>query len=173
MKYCMFVVAMLFAANVASAANGDLIVNGNLGVGTNTPAAKAEVNGNMIVDGNLGVGTVAPSEKAEINGNLKVDGNLCVGGNCPSADQNVNGNLCVGGNCTSTLHVSGGLYGHCVAGSIYDYQAAVSPAYSVIVPTSWGSAWACKCPEGYTLMHIGNITTQYVSNVKSYVCRKN
>jgi hypothetical protein len=45
------------------AANGDLIVNGNLGVGTTTPAAKAEINGNLKVDG-----------ITTVNGNLNVGG---------------------------------------------------------------------------------------------------
>lgn len=64
------------------AANGDLIVNGNLSVGTNTPTAKAEIKGNMIVDGNtttngsavvngsLGVGTETPQTKLDINGDV-------------------------------------------------------------------------------------------------------
>jgi len=71
--------AVFFTTGILHAANGDLIVNGNLGVGTPTPAGKAEINGNMIVDGKLGVGTPTPTEKAEINGNLVVNGGLNVG----------------------------------------------------------------------------------------------
>lgn len=170
MKYRVFVIAMIFAANVASAANGDLIVNGNLGVGTNTPAAKAEVNGNMIVDGNLGVGTSAPSEKAEINGNLKVDGNLCVGGNCPSTDQNINGNLCVGGKCTSTLHVSGGLYGYCITQAGYYGPICITqknPASCVQLSTVVSN---CSCPSDYNLVQIGENTA---GPHKYYACFKN
>ena len=36
-------------SGILYAANGDLIVNGNLGVGTSSPASKAEVNGNLKV----------------------------------------------------------------------------------------------------------------------------
>lgn len=50
------------------AANGDLIVNGNLGVGTSTPAGKAEINGSMIVDGNVGIGTSSPGQALTVNG---------------------------------------------------------------------------------------------------------
>ena len=141
------------------AADGDLIVNGNLGVGTSTPQGKAEVNGNMIVDGdtttkgnattngntivngNLGVGTATPTEKAEVNGNLKV-----------------NGNLCVGDKCTSSLHVSGGLYGLCqFLGSTVTY----SPAYR----DSYGG---CACPAGYT-----RVTTYLNGFASIYSCYKN
>jgi hypothetical protein len=130
------VVAVLFLViGNGYAANGDLIVNGNLGVGTTTPQGKVEVNGNMIVDGNLGVGTTTPSEKAEVNGNLKV-----------------NGNLCVGGNCTNSLQVSGGLYGWCSKIQLSCVEAK-SPASCV--PTGYGTIMACSCPSGYTTVQVG------------------
>lgn len=51
-----------FMTGIVYAADGDLIVNGKLGVGT-TPTEKTEINGNLKVSGNLAVsGTVtAPS----------------------------------------------------------------------------------------------------------------
>jgi microcystin-dependent protein len=62
---------LLFNAGILYAANGDLIVNGNLGVGTSAPASKAEVNGNMVVDGNLGVGTSTPAQKLSVAGTIQ------------------------------------------------------------------------------------------------------
>lgn len=50
------VVVAMFASGVCFAA-GDLIVNGNLGVGTPNPAAKAEINGDMMVSGQISVGS--------------------------------------------------------------------------------------------------------------------
>lgn len=156
------------------AANGDLIVNGNLGVGTATPAGKAEVNGNMIVDGNLGVGTTAPTGKAEINGtavidgdttmkgNATINGNVGVGTTAPTQKLEVNGNVkatgvCIGGGCTSTLHVSGGLYGFCTYcmfgnGNILIKTDAHSPAYCTV----GNSGGICTCPAGYTITSISN-----------------
>lgn len=84
------VLAVLFlCTGILYAGNGDLIVNGNLGVGTTTPQGKAEVNGNMtidgdttmkgntttngntIVNGNLGVGTATPGQKLSVVGTIE------------------------------------------------------------------------------------------------------
>jgi hypothetical protein len=134
------VLALLFMSGNLYAANGDLIVNGNLGVGT---------------------GTTAPTEKAEIKGNMKVDGTITSGG------QTVNGNLCVGGNCTSTLHVSGGLYGHCKYSS-GGCQEALNPAYC----SSPYGAPACTCPSGYTMVTTSVVSSGYLY-VYYYACYKN
>ncbi|WP_298269788.1 hypothetical protein [Geobacter sp.] len=48
---------ILIAATNLYAANGDLVVNGNLGVGTTTPAAKIDVNGNVQLSGNYNITT--------------------------------------------------------------------------------------------------------------------
>ena len=107
MNLRVLMVAIVFAVlflitGILHAGNGDLIVNGNLGVGT---------------------GTTAPTEKAEIKGNMKVDGTITSGGHT------VNGNLCVGGNCTNSLHVSGGLYGYCFRSSYVSCGGQKSPAF--------------------------------------------
>lgn len=47
----------LLCLNYAYAANGNLIVNGNLGVGVHNPQDKAEINGNLTVNGNVKVGS--------------------------------------------------------------------------------------------------------------------
>jgi len=144
--------ALFLVTGILYAADGDLIVNGNLGVGTSTPAAKAEVNGNMVVDGNLGVGTKTPSEKAEVNGNLKVSGTVTSGG------QTVNGNLCVGGNCTNSLHVSGGVYGYCAGDGTISPPTLRPPAtYTKNVY----SIYFCTCPAGYTVYKIGSVITNW------------
>jgi hypothetical protein len=49
---------------ISYAANGDLIVNGNLGVGTSALGAKADINGNLKVNG-----TVTSSENENTTGN--------------------------------------------------------------------------------------------------------
>lgn len=70
LKVLMIVVvaAIFLFTGILYAANGDLIVNGNLGVGTSTPTGKAEINGNMIVDGNVGIGTSSPGQPLTVNG---------------------------------------------------------------------------------------------------------
>jgi hypothetical protein len=49
------------------------------------------VEGDLNVDGNLGVGTPTPSEKLEVNGNVKVNGTLTVTGNVALPNQTVGG----------------------------------------------------------------------------------
>jgi hypothetical protein len=50
-KIIVLVMGFLLIAMNAFAANGDLIVDGNLGVGTTTPGAKVEVSGNIKLSG--------------------------------------------------------------------------------------------------------------------------
>ena len=71
--------SFLIAASL-HAANGDLIVDGNLGVGTPTPAEKAEISGNAVVSGNMKAGTATVTDNAEVGGNLAVSGDLMVSG---------------------------------------------------------------------------------------------
>jgi hypothetical protein len=118
-----------------------ILVVGLLLLGANVYAA----SGDLIVNGNLGVGTSTPSQKAEINGNLKVDGSLCVGSSC-----------------TSTLHVSGGLYGYCLMGVS---QGLLSPAY-----LRYGAYGDCLCPAGYTLIQLG---IQATDGYQIWSCYKN
>lgn len=47
------VMVLLSIGNTLYAANGDLIVNGNLGVGTNTPNTKLHVNGDIKSEGSI------------------------------------------------------------------------------------------------------------------------
>ncbi len=194
-----FVMSFLITG-ILYAGNGDLIVNGNLGVGTSTPAAKAEVNGDMIVDGsstvkgntttngntttvgntivngNLGVGTSTPAGKAEVNGNMIVDGNLGVGTTTPTQKLDVNGKvkgtgLCIGSNCTTTLHVSGGLYGICeiISNSCGTVKSPSSCAVEHPSPLVYTAT--CSCPTGYTVIRTGGDPTT-VAPVY-YSCYKN
>lgn len=109
------------------------------------------VGGNATVNGNLGVGTTTPTQKVEVNGNVKATG------------------LCIGTSCTSTLHVSGGLYGFC---KIYGVTCN-----NVKSPATCASA-VCACPSGYTLVQLG--AWGIVNNDgyddyfhKTFVCYKN
>ena len=158
--------AMLFLiTGIVYAANGDLIVNGNLGVGTSTPAEKAQINGNMIVDGNLGVGTTTPQEKADVNGNMAVSGNM-----------NVNGNIGVGTTTpTKKLHVEGDAYisGE-ISGATYGYGGMYSTSACYGCRSKNPYTAGCSCPPGFTAQWLqqfpeGNCGW-YTGNM--YVCNK-
>lgn len=116
------VLAVLFMSGDLYAANGDLIVNGNLGVGTGTamPAGKAEVNGNMIVDGNLGVGTTTPQTKLDVNGGVHFDPNTT----WTSAEY--------GGSMLGQT-VNLGYHSFCALGSIYILHKDNTSEYSDVV----------------------------------------
>ena len=138
------------------AANGDLIVNGNLGVGTTTaPKEKAEINGNMIVNGNVGIGTTAPTKKLHVEG-----------------DAQISGQLCVGSDCTNTLHVSGGLYGHCTtSGTAYTAPVGCANPISPSFCTTVYGYVSCACPTGYSMVTLGWSDGSFVK--AHYSCLKN
>lgn len=50
-KLCLMVAVLMSIGNILYAANGDLLVNGNLGVGTTSPNARLDIRGPGIVDG--------------------------------------------------------------------------------------------------------------------------
>ena len=61
-KMFALLLVILWNSTLLYAADGDLIVNGNLGAGTTTPAEKLDVNGNAKVAGSLGIqGTAVDS----------------------------------------------------------------------------------------------------------------
>jgi hypothetical protein len=58
----------LFTGVLYALSNGNLIVNGNLGVGTTSePQNRAEIGGSMTVDGDVGIGTTAPTAKLHLS----------------------------------------------------------------------------------------------------------
>jgi hypothetical protein len=83
---------LFFITGIASAANGDLIVNGNLGDGSSKPEGKAGAKGVRISDTIHGVGTTSPGEKTEISGKMGVDGDPGVGTTTPAEKSEKNGN---------------------------------------------------------------------------------
>jgi len=163
-------ISFLFTG-VLYAANGDLIVNGNLGVGTTTPAAKAEVNGNMIVGGTLtvqgnlvtngsttlGGSTTTMTGNAIVNGNSIVNGNLGVGTSTPAAKAQINGNAIVNGNLgvgTSTPTQKLDVNGKVKATGYYSGSSA-GLTVSVSAACPWGQSGAV------TLTFTGGILTGY------------
>lgn len=64
---------LLLPAGFALAANGDLMVNGNLTVGTENQPSRAEINGAVIVNGNIGINTPEPQSKLDVNGGIRID----------------------------------------------------------------------------------------------------
>ncbi len=84
--------SIVFGATNAVASGSNTVVewgrfdgNGNLGIGTSTPAQKLDVNGNTTVSGNsyvsgnVGIGTTTPTQKLDVNGNTTVSGNVGIG----------------------------------------------------------------------------------------------
>ncbi len=57
-KVLVLVIGLLLVGINGFAADGDLIVNGNVGVGTTTPSEKLEVNGNVKASGFVGPGII-------------------------------------------------------------------------------------------------------------------
>jgi hypothetical protein len=78
---------------IVYAGNGDLIVNGNLGVGTSTPGAKAEVNGSLKVDGTVTNNGETVNGSSTVTNNLTVNGNVGIGTTSPQAKLHVNGDF--------------------------------------------------------------------------------
>lgn len=85
-------ISLFFCVGFVFAGNGDLIVNGNLGVETSTPEGKPEVKGLRNSDRYFGVDTPSPAEKAEINDKTAVDGNSGVDTKTPAEKSEINGN---------------------------------------------------------------------------------
>jgi hypothetical protein len=85
-------------ANKLSVA-GNTDVSGNVGVGTTTPANKLSVVGNADFSGNVGVGTVTPANKLSVTGNADFSGNVGIGTTNPA------GKLQVAGGATPALRL--------------------------------------------------------------------
>jgi hypothetical protein len=83
MKTISFCLALLMHTTLLYAADGDLIVNGKLGVGSTNPSYKLEISGNAGSLGLLGIPTVAPGNNwAVFAGN--------VGGYMPPSSRGLN-----------------------------------------------------------------------------------
>lgn len=134
-------IATLYAVNllitgIVHAGNGDLIVQGSLGVGTQ-PSTKAEVNGNLKVNGTItSTGATISSTGTTINGTISSKGET-VNGN-----SSVTGTLSVGNKVILSGTISGGTFGF---GGMYSYNAS-DGACNVAHPFTN----ACNCPLGHT-----------------------
>ncbi|MDB9428692.1 tail fiber domain-containing protein, partial [Microcystis aeruginosa CS-555/01A07] len=90
---------------------------GNVGIGTNTPAAKLHVNGgNAVISGSVGIGITNPTAKLHVDGgDAVISGNVGIGITNPAAKLHVNGgNAVISGsvgigttNPAAKLHVNG------------------------------------------------------------------
>ncbi|HKY28867.1 MAG TPA: hypothetical protein VJM12_13090, partial [Pyrinomonadaceae bacterium] len=67
--------------------------DGNVGIGTATPANKLSVTGNADVSGNVGIGTTKPANKLSVTGNADISGNVGIGAPSPSEKLHVNGTI--------------------------------------------------------------------------------
>jgi len=132
------------------AANGDLIVNGNLGVGTASPESKAEINGNMKVDGNMTVqGNLVTSSTSTLGGNTAITGNLVTTGTTTiGGNATITGNLITNG--TTTLNGNLGINGT-VKTSNTDQKINVTGGIKV-TGSSFYVATMSSCPSGDTLV---------------------
>jgi len=61
-----------------------LTSNGNIGMGTTTPANNLEVAGTAQIDGYLGIGTATPANQLEVAGTAQIDGYLGIGTATPA-----------------------------------------------------------------------------------------
>jgi hypothetical protein len=88
------------------------IKNGNVGINEVAPNEKLDVNGNLRVQGNLGVGAFPALEKFHVaGGNMRVDGNMAIGGSPTQERLYVNGgnariNGKIGVNCAPSTNYS-------------------------------------------------------------------
>lgn len=154
-------ISLFCILDCAYAANGDLMVDGNLTVGKppepNDPApvpppVKAEIYGGMVVDGNLGVGIEAPTEKAEIGGNLKVTGTIINNG------ETVNGNVVVNGTIRGATYGFGGMYS---TSSCYGCRSANPFTQNCSCPPGFTAQWLQQFPEGNCGWYTGNMYVCY------------
>jgi len=135
---------LLLLSGILYAANGDLMVNGNLGVGvTGTPAGKAEVNGNMVVDGNLGVGTPTPAQKLSVAGTI----------------QSTTGGIMYPDGTTQTTAAQPSTAGQLV----WDYTVTGSAATSLTSPTLDGNAHGGYELEAY-FVNAGSASIRLYAN---------
>lgn len=168
-------VAALFVFTGSLYAAGDLIVNGNLGVGTPTPAAKAEINGSMKVDSDMAVqgnlvtnGTTSLGGNTTVNGSTVVNGNLLVstgtttlGGSTTTMTGNavVNGQLSVG---TQGVKFSDGTVLTTTKTLVWDYTVTAATT-TVTISNLDGNAHG-----GYELEFIIENTTGSASDYRLY-----
>jgi hypothetical protein len=65
--------------------DGNVYIQGNLGIGTTAPSAKLHVSGNEYVEGNIGIGTASPVTSLDIAGGnwdlVNGDGDIRIGNN--------------------------------------------------------------------------------------------
>jgi len=65
--------------------------NGNVGLGTSSPANRLTVSGSMNLTGNLGIGYVSPTNRLSVLGDANITGKLGIGLGAAGADLHVSG----------------------------------------------------------------------------------
>ncbi|MDA8126943.1 MAG: hypothetical protein M0009_17370 [Deltaproteobacteria bacterium] len=160
-KYLLSITIILFLGANLYAADGNLIVNGNVGIGTTTPAAKLDVGGKLQVDANGNV--------IKIN-NVPTSFPAAQGAAGTYLQNNGSGGLTWQPVNTSASYMQGGHYGYCAS----SYYATDSESGGVLSENScspnapaYCSGYTCLCPAGFTI-----ISTTVPYGTKNY-CIKN
>ena len=60
--------------NIIGSGNGIIFPDGTT---QKTDPSTTSANGDLIINGNLGVGTSTPTQKIDVNGNARVNGQIC------------------------------------------------------------------------------------------------
>ena len=79
--------------NTVNSTFKDVLVDGNIGIGTNTPLQQLDVSGNSLFRGNVGIGNDTPIVALDVSGNVFIRGNVGIGSNNPSQTLDVSGNV--------------------------------------------------------------------------------
>ena len=64
---------------------------GNVGLGTDSPAAKLHVEGSTYLNGNVGIGTSSPSQKLHVEGTSYLNGSVGIGTSSPGKKLHIRG----------------------------------------------------------------------------------
>jgi len=117
------------------------------------------VTGTALFSGNVGIGTQSPAAKLDVVGNTKITGILNVSDKAYAKDVclNTDPTKCLSNPAPASQPVQHGLYGQCSD----SYATAGAPAgytngliSNILAPAKWVNG-RCGCEDGYTLVKTG------------------